>query len=75
VYRILLAGLLCTTGCQGVIGPFERPCYPVYVNNPCLTIAEQEQRKREALALPERSPEIGPRTYAEEPSYRFRDRP
>jgi hypothetical protein len=74
--RILLAGLLFATGCAGFVGPFQRPCQPpVRVDNPCLSIDEQEQRKREALALPEKSPEVGPRTYAEEPSYRYRDRP
>jgi hypothetical protein len=73
--RILLAGLLFATGCEGVVGPFQRRCQPVWITHPCLTIDEQEQRKREALALPEKSPDVGPRTYAEEPSYRYRNHP
>jgi hypothetical protein len=69
--RTLLVGALLLTGCAGTVGPLQRQCQPpVLVNNPCLTIPEQEQLKREEIALPQKSFEVGPRTYAEEPSYR-----
>ena len=69
--RILLAGLLLATGCQGVVGPFQRWCNPPpRPDNPFLPISEQERLGRSDLALPQKSPEIAPRTYAEEPAYR-----
>ena len=68
--RILLALCLLGAGCQGVVGPFQRVCDPRRPDNVCLPIPEQEQRGRELLALPEKRPEVAPRTYAEEPAYR-----
>jgi hypothetical protein len=66
MYRTVLAGLLLLTGCQGVEGPFSRRTRPI--DDPYLTIPEQYQRGRDQLALPERSPAIAPRTFAEEPA-------
>jgi hypothetical protein len=70
--RALVVGaLLFVVGCQGVVGPFQRGAVPPSaVDCPCLTIPEQEARGREYLALPQKSADIGPRTGAEEPSYR-----
>jgi hypothetical protein len=68
--RILLALCLLGAGCQGVVGPVQRLCDPRRPDNPCLPIPEQEERGRELLALPQKRPEVAPRTYAEEPAYR-----
>jgi hypothetical protein len=71
--RTMLMALLVVTGCQGVVGPFQRPCTPpVLVDDPRLSIPEQEQRGRDRLALPEQSVQVAPRTFAEEPAYRQR---
>jgi hypothetical protein len=67
---LLGACLLLAIGCQGIVGPCERLERPVRIDDPRLTIAEQEQKGREQLAVPLKSPAIAPRTYAEEPSYR-----
>jgi hypothetical protein len=74
VYRILLGGLLGVvilgSGCQGFVGPFQRGAPPARPDNPYLSIAEQEERGRAQLALPQKSPQVAPRTYAEEPAYK-----
>src|SRR4051812_31242783 len=62
----LVAGLLLV-GCQGVNGPFAHKAMPQRVDDPCLSIAEQQQRGRDRLALPEQSPQLGPRTWMEPP--------
>ena len=68
MHRFLLATVLLLTGCQNVVGPFERRSRPgVRVDDPRLTIDEQEKLGRERLPAPENSPAIGPRTYAEPP--------
>jgi len=69
---LLLAGLLVLTGCQGVVGPLQRQCITDPIDNPCLTPDEQQMRVRDRLALPEASPAIGPRTYADNPAIRGR---
>ncbi len=57
--RWVLVGLLCLTGCQNVVGPFQ--CRrPERVDSPCLTIEEQQRRGRDRLALPEESPSVAP---------------
>jgi hypothetical protein len=66
----LLAGLIVGAGCEGVVGPFQRCAPPVRPDNPCLPIGEQEKIGRAELALPQKSPAVAPRTYAEEPTYR-----
>jgi len=67
---LLVACLLVAIGCQGTMGPGDRLARPVRIDDPRLTISEQEQLGRERLALPQKSPDIAPRTGAEEPSYR-----
>lgn len=53
-------------GCQGVVGPFQRSSQPpVRVDNPALSIPEQERLGRDRLAYPEDDPAVGPRTYQE----------
>jgi hypothetical protein len=70
MHRLLLAGLVFLAGCQGVVGPVRRTCITEPVDDPRLTIDEQQQRARDRLALPQESPAIGPRTYAENPALR-----
>ena len=65
--RLFLCGLLVMTGCQGVVGPRQRPCLSGAIDDPWLSPDEQKARLRDRLAVPQNSPTIGPRTYAEEP--------
>jgi hypothetical protein len=52
--RLFLVGLLLLPGCRSVVGPFEHRS-PQRVDDPLLSVPEQEQRKRDRLALPEQS--------------------
>lgn len=52
--RYLLLALVLAAGCQGVRGPFA-PRSPVRVDDPYLSISEQQKLGRERLALPESS--------------------
>lgn len=66
MHRLFLAGLALLAGCQGVQGPFTaRP--PARVDDPWLSIEEQERRGREFLALPVDRGEVAPRTRIELP--------
>jgi hypothetical protein len=68
---ILVGGLLLLAGCKSVVGPFE-PRPPQRVDDPLLSIGEQQRRGRARLALPDQADSpgsIGPRTYAEAPNY------
>ena len=56
---ILLGTLLLLSGCQNVAGPF-RGRSPERVDDPALTIQEQESRGRARYALPDKSPQVGP---------------
>jgi hypothetical protein len=70
--RIMMIGgvLLTLMGCTGVVGPRKRAEPPPwFVADPRLPIKDQKARSREYLALPEQSPTVAPRTYAEQPSY------
>jgi hypothetical protein len=59
---ILTAGiLLLVAGCQNVVGPF-RAQTPMRVDDPGLTIAEQQRWGRDRLALPDESPWVLPPT-------------
>jgi hypothetical protein len=59
--------LLLIAGCQGIDGPFAHKRNPERVDDPRLTIPEQERRGRDRLALPESDPNLVPRTYTELP--------
>jgi hypothetical protein len=66
--RIFLTGvLLLLAGCQNVMGPRERRQIPGPVDDPRLSIGEQERKGRDRLALPETDPSVGPRTYFQTP--------
>jgi hypothetical protein len=64
--RLLLIGVLCLVGCQNVLGPFAHRD-PQRVDDPLLTIGEQERRGRDRLALPEESTAIAPSTDLDRP--------
>ena len=63
--RFILCGLLVLAGCEGVIGPRQRPCLSGNIDDPWLSPDEQKARLRDRVAVPLNSPTIGPRTYAE----------
>jgi hypothetical protein len=61
--HLLVLGLLVLAGCQGVQGPMA-PRSPQRVDDPLLTIGEQERRSRARLALPDGSFAGGPQASA-----------
>ncbi len=65
--RIVLAGALFLAGCQHVVGPFQAR-RPERVDDPILTIDEQQRRGRDRLALPEDQNSLLPKTFADRPS-------
>jgi hypothetical protein len=65
--RLLLVVSLLVVGCQSVIGPFAHRD-PKRVDDPALSIPEQERLGRDRLALPESSPTVAPRTLADQPT-------
>ena len=50
--KLFLVGMLLLCRCQSVVGPFQ-PRTPLRVDDPNLSIPEQEQRGRDRLALPD----------------------
>jgi hypothetical protein len=67
MHRFLWIGILLVVGCQGLVGPRQRRDNPQVVDDPRLTIDEQERRARDRLALPDPSIDLGPRTYTDIP--------
>jgi hypothetical protein len=66
--RILVTGVLLLAGCRSnVIGPFEHR-RPERVDDPTLTIPEQQRRGRDRLALPDDSSTTGPPSGVERPT-------
>ena len=65
--RLLLPCVLLVAGCTGVEGPRFHRANPQQVDGPCLTLEEQKRRKRDRLAVPEDSPNVGPPTYFNPP--------
>ncbi len=59
--HIMILGILCLAGCQSVTGPFQ-PRSPERVDNPNLSIAEQETRGRARWAIPDESSRVAPPT-------------
>jgi hypothetical protein len=57
--RLILPVAILLTGCHNVTGPFEHR-QPMRVDDPRLSIAEQEREGRARLALPVESPAVGP---------------
>jgi hypothetical protein len=65
--RLMLAALVFLVGCQSTIGPFAHRD-PKRVDDPHLTIPEQERLGRDRLALPEQSRTVAPQTLADQPT-------
>ena len=63
--KLYLVGFLFLAGCQNVVGPFEHR-KPERVDDPLLSISEQQRRGRDQLALPEASVLV-PRTGVDAP--------
>jgi hypothetical protein len=57
--RLFLLVALFMAGCQNVIGPFEHR-KPERVDDPCLTIPEQQREARARLPLPVETPAVAP---------------
>jgi hypothetical protein len=60
MHRKLLVCLLFLAGCGSVTTPFERR--PEKVDDPLLTIGEQQRKGRERIGLPDDSSSVGPKT-------------
>jgi hypothetical protein len=67
MHRLLLVGILLLAGCQSFVGPRQRSMNPQRVDDPSLTLGEQERKSRDQLAFPDGSITVGPRTGAEIP--------
>jgi hypothetical protein len=62
--KLFLVGVLVVlSGCHNVAGPLQ-PKRPDRVDDPLLTIGEQERRGRAGLPLPDESRDIAPRSGA-----------
>ena len=72
MHRFFLLGVLLLAGCRNVVGPFEHRA-PERVDDPLLTISEQQRRGRDRLALPDESRAIAPPTGIQ-PSEPYRGR-
>ena len=68
---LILMGTLLLAGCaNNFIGPWRRVCQPpVRIDDPRLTIPEQQAIQRSRVALPEPSMNVGPRTFSEYPDH------
>lgn len=66
MHRLLLVGVLLCAGCQNTVGPFA-PRQPQRVDDPLVSISEQQRRGRDRLALPEDDSRVAPPTYTERP--------
>lgn len=64
--RLFLVAALCLAGCQNVTGPFQSRT-PTRVDDPLLTINEQQRRGRERLAIPEDRGALAPKLYIDRP--------
>ena len=64
--RVVLPVALLLVGCGNVTGPFAYR-QPERVDDPRLTILQQEERGRARLSYQEIEPNVLPRTYAELP--------
>jgi hypothetical protein len=65
--RLFIVSILLFAGCQSITGPFEHR-KPERVDDPLLSITEQQRRGRDRLALPEEAATVTPRTGVQPPS-------
>jgi hypothetical protein len=63
----LITALLLAAGCRNIEGPRVHRDNPVQVDNPRLTLDEQERLERDRLAIPLESSNVGPPTYFQSP--------
>jgi hypothetical protein len=66
MHRLLFLGMVFLAGCQNVVGPFQART-PQRVDDPLLSIGEQQTRGRDRLALPEDQNALAPRAYIDRP--------
>jgi hypothetical protein len=70
--RFFLIGVLALAGCQNIVGPFQHR-EPQRVDDPLISINEQERRGRDRLAVPEDKAlgnptfNVAPLTYIDRP--------
>ena len=64
---LVLGILLLVAGCQGLAGPAVHKQNPVQVDDPHLTIPEQQRLGRDRLALPDSSETVVPRISTDPP--------
>jgi hypothetical protein len=57
--KVFLMALLALAGCQNTIGPFASRS-PQRVDDPRISIPEQEYRGRDRWAIPQEAPAVGP---------------
>jgi hypothetical protein len=58
--RLFLASiLLALVGCTNYVGPFQ-PRSPQRIDDPRLSLQEQDRRERAQVAIPQQSPQAGP---------------
>ncbi|HEV3257408.1 MAG TPA: hypothetical protein VG013_11045 [Gemmataceae bacterium] len=69
--RLFLVAALLLTGCQNIVGPFQQR-RPMRVDDPCVSVAEQERRGRDRLALPQDRTTVGPPTELQPPDAPYR---
>src|SRR4051794_2396243 len=66
MHRFVLFCVVFLAGCQNLVGPFQaRP--PQRVDDPLLSIGEQQRRGRNDLALPEDTSALAPKIYIDRP--------
>ncbi len=61
MYRLCLLGVLFLAGCQNLAGPFAHRDAQ-RVDDPLLSINEQQRRGRDRLALPDETANLAPQT-------------
>lgn len=62
--HIILLSVLFLAGCQNTIGPFKSRT-PERVDDPLVSIKEQQRRGRDRLALWDDATGLSPKTYAD----------
>jgi hypothetical protein len=62
--RLVGLAALLLAGCGSITGPFAAR-KPVRVDDPHVTIFEQQQRGRDRLALPQEPKQVVPQTYGD----------
>jgi hypothetical protein len=67
MHRLLVLGILFVTGCANTVGPLEHFRDRTRVDDPYLSISEQQQRGRDRLARPDPDPNVAPPTNIDAP--------